>query len=444
MFVRAMLIAIVCLTGFGACDKPTHENIEKWANTQKGTGKLESAFKDEALDPDLSAHAAAVLIKKGLDPDVRSGLEQMSPGRRTTVVQMLAPKLWELARVEGDMQLPNPTQVRAKDALVLVRKSADDATKKQIDGYLVDWYCVGSYEGRATTGAVPGATVIRAVGAAAAKKLLHVADGIIAMNNAAAPTAKKNRIGDELLLALAVTGDPDAVKFLLGLAAKPVATQKGDDATLPARAMSALYKAYVDPAGLFDLVPSTALVPNIDAIAAIVKNEAMPADAADDAVRLLRVIGPPQCIAPLVGMVGYPHTNPKFKYVAADSALKCGGLPAVKDVVNALPDGAYQQEELVGGVVVDITLMTPRAQVIQTFRDLLTEKGRIPRWVAIEGLAAMKSTEDIPRLQAVNSGEKLIGYWGDQSAADPKDRKPEPTLGQRAKELASRLGPPLK
>ena len=55
-------------------------------------------------------------------------------------------------------------------------------------------------------------------------------------------------------------------------------------------------------------------------------------------------------------MVGYPHTNPKFQYVAADSALKCGGLPAAKDVVKALPDGPYQQEELVGGVVVDITL----------------------------------------------------------------------------------------
>src|SRR3569623_1422160 len=145
--------------------------------------------------------------------------------------------------------------------------------------------------------------------------------------------------------------------------------------------MSALYKAYVDPGGLFDLVPSTALVPNVDAIAGIAKNEAVPADAADDAVRLLRVVGPPQCIAPLVAMVGYPHSNPKFKYVAADSALKCGGLPAA---------------------------------------------------------------EDVPRQLAVNSGEKLVGYWGDQSGVDAKDRKPEPTLGQRAKELAARLGPPLK
>ncbi len=83
-------------------------------------------------------------------------------------------------------------------------------------------------------------------------------------------------------------------------------------------------------------------------------------------------------------MVGYPHANPKFKYVAADSALKCGGLPAVKDVVRALPDTPYQQEELFGAVVVDITLMSPRAQVLATLRDLLADKGRIPRWVAVE------------------------------------------------------------
>ena len=85
-----------------------------------------------------------------------AGWSRCPRGAAPTVVQKLAPRLWELARVEGDMQLPNPTQVRAKDALVLVRKSADDATKAQIDGYLVDWYCVGSYEGRATTRCGPG------------------------------------------------------------------------------------------------------------------------------------------------------------------------------------------------------------------------------------------------------------------------------------------------
>jgi HEAT repeat protein len=181
-------------------------------------------------------------------------------------------------------------------------------------------------------------------------------------------------------------------------------------------------------------------VPNLDAIVAIAKDDSMPGGAADDAVKLLKVVGAPACIAPLVGMVGHPHANARFKYVAADSALKCGGVRAVKDVVHALPDGAYQQEELMGGVVVDITMMTPRPQVVAVLRELLADKSRIARWVAIEGLAALKSTEDIPRLQAVSSGEKLVGYWGDQSGVAPKDRKQDPTLGQRAKELAAAMG----
>ncbi len=430
MSVRVALVLTVM--ALGACDKPTNENIDKWLNTEKGQGKLEDAFKNEGLDPDLSAHAAANLVKKGLDPQVRTGLDQMSPGRRTEMVGKLAPRLWELARIEGDMQLANPIQVRAKDALVIVRKYADDKTKLVIDGYLTDWYCVPSYEGRANAGSTPGANVIRLIGPVAGKKLVHVVDATVSLNRTA---EKKTRIGEELLLALAVSNDPDAVKYLLGLA-----KEKSDDKTLSTRAMSALYKAYVDSQGLFDLVPATSLVPNIDAITAIAKDENSTPDAADDAVRLLRVIGPPACVAPLVSMVGYPHTNPKFKYVAADSALKCGGLLAVKDVVKALPDGPYDQAELVGGVVVDITVMSPRNQVLSTFRDLLTQPGRIPKWVAVEGLAAMKSTEDIPRLNAVNSGEKLLGYWGDQSEVPAKDRKPEPTLGQRAKELAGKLG----
>ncbi|MFT3700633.1 MAG: hypothetical protein QM831_46240 [Kofleriaceae bacterium] len=427
---RLLVIAVLFL---GACDKPTDENIEKWANTQKGTGKLIAAFKNEQLSPDLQAHAALVLIKKGNDPDVRQGFEQMTAARRTDVVGKLAPKLWELARVEGELNLPNAPEIRAKDALVLVRKYADAATKGTIDGYLIDWYCVPAYEGRAGSGATQGAAVIRLIGPAAGKKLVHVAEGILAVNRTS--KEKKNRIGDELLLALAASGDPDAVKYLLTLA-----KEKPDfDHTQGERATNALYVAYVEPKGLFDMVPATALVPSIDQITALAKDETLGANVQDDAVRLLRVIGPPACVAPLVSMIGYPSSNPKYKYVAADSALKCGGLAVVKDVVHALPDGPYRRDELFGGVVVDITMMTPRQQALDALRSLLDDKGRIPRWVAIEGLAAMKSVEDAPRLAAIKSSEKLVGFYGDQSGVAAADRKADPTLGQRAKELAAQL-----
>ncbi len=431
MFVR-LAIAVLLLT---SCEKTSHDSIDKWTHTENGVDKLKKAFANETIDADLAAHAGANLVKKGFDPDVRSILEQMSPGRRAELVGKLGPRLWDIARIEGEMQMPGPMQVAAKDALVMLRRFADDKGKAQLDGYLVDWYCVGSYEGRAQVGAVLGASVIRMIGPVAAKKLMSVADGLIA---APGQEKKHNRIGDELMLGLAATGSPDAVKYVLD-----IAHMKTGDETLPTRAMTALYKGYVDPGGLFDVLEAGPLVPNLDALVAIAKDDTLPGGAADDAIKLIRVIGSPGCLPPLIGMISHPHANPRFKYVGADSALKCGGVKAIKDVVHALPDGPYEQAELVGGVVVDISTMTPRAEVLAVLRDLLNDTSRLAGWVAIEGLAAMKSTEDAPKLAAVGSGEKLVGYWGDQSGVDPKDRKQDPTLGQRCEgaSRAHRKGP---
>jgi hypothetical protein len=78
--------------------------------------------------------------------------------------------------------------------------------------------------------------------------------------------------------------------------------------------------------------------------------------------------------------------------------------------------------------------MAPRDQVLAEVRDLLADKSRMARWVAVETLAEMKSVEDAPRVAAVKGAERLTGYWGDDAVG-----KPEPTLGQRAKELADQL-----
>ena len=172
---------------------------------------------------------------------------------------------------------------------------------------------------------------------------------------------------------------------------------------------------------------SAALVPNIDEIVAIAKSDdAMPGDAADDAVKLLRVIRSAHLPA---SRRWYRHDRaPALQpeassSSAADSALKCGGLKAIKDVVHALPDGPYDQQELDGwrGRRRDRSVMTPRPA--RSWRPSMRrsscrgqrESGS-SRWVAIEGLAAMKSTEDAPRIALANlgSGEKLVGYWGDQ------------------------------
>jgi hypothetical protein len=51
----------------------------------------------------------------------------------------------------------------------------------------------------------------------------------------------------------------------------------------------------------------------------------------------------------------------------------------------------------------------------------------------MEALAAIKSVEDAPRIAALSGrSERLTGFWG-------AERKSDPTLGQRAKELAEQL-----
>ena len=54
-----VLVVAFALQG---CEKPSHENIERWYKTEKGPKKLEKALKNPDLDPDLRGHAAEQLI----------------------------------------------------------------------------------------------------------------------------------------------------------------------------------------------------------------------------------------------------------------------------------------------------------------------------------------------------------------------------------------------
>jgi len=427
MFARVLLIAVMAFT-FG-CEKVDHDNIDKWSHTAKGPAKLRKALSDDTIDAELSAHAAANLVKHGDDPDVYAALETMAPVRRAEVIARLAPRLWDIARVENERDLPGAPQVAAKDALVRIRSWADDATRQRLDGYLIDWYCVTSYEGRAQVGANLGATVMRQIGPAAARKLSSAVNSVLA---APGQDKVKNKLGDELLLGLAATGSPEAVKYVLD-----IARMDRGDPTLTRRAMSALFKAYVDPNGLFEVADTQALIPNLPAIVAIARDDTIDGQAANDAVALIRALGAPRCLAPLLGMVGTPHGNPRFKYVAANNALKCGGPKAIVDVVRALPDaGAYARDDLTGAISGEIARMTPRDQAQAAARTLLAEKSTIAKWVGMEALAAMKASDDAPKIAALaTSRERLIGYWGEHAVG-----KADPTLGQRAKELSAQLG----
>lgn len=432
MVPRALVLVIVLVVvpvGLtSGCGKTDHAAIDKWLGTAKGPAKLARALADDSLDADLSAHAAVNLVRRGEDRGVIGALEGMAPGRRAEVIARLAPRVWELARVERETDEANATQVTGKDLLVRLRPWASDAARAQIDGYLLDWFCVPAYKPRALTGAYLGAAVMRMIGPPAAARLARVVNGVIA---APGQAHERNRVSDELLVGLAATGSPDAVKYVLDL----VKMDRGDPSQA-GRAVSALFVAYVDPNGAFPVADHEALAPHADAIAAIAADDSQPARVANDAVALLRAVGPPRCLAPLVSMIARPHREADWKLVAANNALKCGGVGAIGQVIAALPDGGvYAHDKLTSRISGEIAQMTPRAGAIEAARALLADPSTVARWVGMEALAALKSVEDAPRIAALASRrERLAGYWGEDAAG-----KPDPTLGERARALSAAL-----
>jgi hypothetical protein len=268
---------------------------------------------------------------------------------------------------------------------------------------------------------------MRLVGPAAAPRLLSVGNGVIA---APGQARTKNKVGDELLLGLAATASPDAVKWVLD-----VSRMDRGDPTLPSRALAALYKAYVDPDQLFPVAGPEPLVPSLATLVEIAKDDTQDVRASNDAVALIRAVGAPACLAPRLGMIGAPHRNAEFKVVAANNALKCGGAAAILDTIRALPDAGTYTEDQVTGIAHSIAQADPHDRAHTAAQALLGERSTIARWLGIEALAAMKSAEDAPAIAGLASHrERLVGYWGEQGQG-----KAEPTLGERAKQVSATL-----
>lgn len=427
--MRAAALVFVMLIA-GCSDKVSHSNLDKWMQTENGPGKLKKALADESIDPDLAAHAAENLMIIRDDAGARDGVAKLSDKRRSEVLGKLAPRLWEMARIEGEMTMPGDQQVAAKDLLADLRGLGDDTARATIDGYLVEWYTSGYYEARAEAGRWSGAQVMRALGPGAADGMMKAANAIVG----APPTAdgKRLKVGDNLLLGLAVTGDPAAVKYVLALLGK-----EKIDKTLPERTMSALYVAYAEPAGgTFDRADPAGLVPNVDAIGKVALDPDASNHLINDAVAVLVAAGPPACLGPLIEMIGTPHAGDRYKWVGADNALRCGKAAAIEPVAHALPtDGTYEHSAMEGSVIGEIVKFVPKEQALISARALLGDRSWVARWIGIEVLAAFGSAEDAGKVAAL-AGDKasLHGYWGD-------DSKKDPTLGKRASELAKKLKP---
>lgn len=426
-----MLMVTLALVAAG-CEKPTHDNIDRWMKTEKGTDKLRKALSSTSLDPDLSAHAAENLLRIGHGDDVRKRLGDLPASRRTAVVARLAPRLWNMARIESEMAQPTTMQSGAKDLLFDARGWADPSTKATIDGYLTDWLTGGYYEGRAMAGHYLGATIVRALGPPAGDKLVAQVNRLIA-----APEVdnKRRKIGSQLLLGLAVSGSPDAVKLLLELAV----SDRGDP-TLSERALDALYRAYIESDGSYPIRDPAPLVPNVPKLVAIAEDDRQNAGPVNDAVALIRAVGPPTCLAPLLGLINHAHPDPRFRWVGVDSALRCdpvAGLPAV--ALSLSTHGRYPREVLGGAVWQSLAAMTARKdEIAAAARAMLGNRSWVARWIAIETLGLIGTRADADLVaRLAHDRARLDGYWDEGAPAGA--HKTDPTLGARAAEIAAAL-----
>ena len=171
-----------------------------------------SAFADDSLDPDARRHTpAANLLRLGDDADVRADLERMQPARRDAVVGKIAARMWDVARVDGDLDDPGhragPGEGLARDVAQASRRRDALADRRRT---CIDWYCVASYEGRAATGQCARRDRDPDDRPARRQEAKPVVDAII---TGAGRRRKHQRVGDELLLALAASGDPTRSKI---------------------------------------------------------------------------------------------------------------------------------------------------------------------------------------------------------------------------------------
>jgi hypothetical protein len=433
--VSCIIALGVALAAAGGCDKPSHDNVEKWMRTEKGPAKLREAVRDGDLDADLRAHAAVNIIRMDEPREARDLLEGLGEADRQAVVAAMVPRLWELARISGDKDaVPGPEQVRAKDALYAIRPLAAAQAQETIDQYLVDWLVRDYYyEQLADLGRYGGELIVRDAGARAAPPLIKATHSLLGARDA---EGNEFQVGKNMLLGLAVTGSPDAVGLVLDI----IAADRADD-DLPNRAMVALHEAYVEPSeSELERADPAALIPHKERIVALLADEDMSTTVINGALGLIGVMGKDHCLEPLVAMISYPHSHVDYRWVGVDNALHCAGPAAIVPVAEAIPDTvAYEGDFLRRMVWSPMLDSGSPAEVAERARALLDKKGWLVRLTGIEllGMLELRDTAaaDAELISALSRDRTVLKGWhGDEAG-----KKQAPTLGQRAAEVAKEL-----
>ncbi|WP_152629600.1 hypothetical protein [Haliangium ochraceum] len=436
-------LGIVCLALasaalVAACERADHDNVDRWLRTQKGHGKLLAALNDASLPADLRAHAAQNLIRLDDDAAVLAALEAAPAGERAPVLEALAGRLWEDARISGAMTKPTADQVGAKDALFALRPLAEGDIRARIDGYLIEWLTGGYYVGRARTGRVSGELIVHAIGPAATPGMLTATKREI--DAPADDAGRRPQIELELLQSLAATGSPEAVAYLIAL------TDRAErDPALPERAIAALHSAFVDNGERFPLSAGAALVPHLAGLGALAGDAERPLRLRDQALAVMAAAPAPACVDALLPIVSDQAVADEVRLVAANAAVRCGRADALAPVAEALPtSGSYEARELRGVIWEPALALAEPARVAEEARALLASESWVARLVGVEILDHLALPEsaaaDARRLRALARDRTVLrGYWGAQENVPAQARKKPLRLGEHAKAVADAL-----
>lgn len=434
---RSLLLSLVLGTGSLAvgCEDVSHDNIDKWGHTEKGPGKLIDTLKSSEHNASLRAHAAEKLIEIERFGEVKEILDEMEEGPRQKVMAELATRLWEMARINDAMAVPNARQTNAKDALFYTMDLADPATQSKVADYIIEWYVGGHYEGRASAGRVSGAMAIRRVGEAAAPRLLESARSIVATP----PDAEGRRleVGDELLRALALSTSKDALEFLMELVENP----RGDT-TLPKRVVAALFFAFVEPSG-FDPVDGKALVPIGDKLEAMPYDHGLSPTMRNDATALLAAIGAPECVRYFTRMIGFPTDEDRFRWMGTQQGMRCARVQGMRAITEALPDTVDYERGMLSKYLWDEILKYPdKTEIAAGAAALLQSESWVARITGIELLGSLgeaAGAENVKSIKSLTGDSKRLKNWWGKKGEVPPGQKAEPTIGDVAANVAKSL-----
>ena len=171
--LRGLTVCTMLL--LAACGSPSHDNVEKWRNTEEGPKRLAKVVADSSVDMDVRAHAAEALITLGQVETVKPMVGQMSPEVRDALFTKLTPRLWSVAKIAEADQAPTSKQVRAKDGMFELRQLAEGPRRDEIDNDLLDWLTAGNfYDERAGMGDNTGEKIVRAIGIKAGPKMVQI------------------------------------------------------------------------------------------------------------------------------------------------------------------------------------------------------------------------------------------------------------------------------